>query len=46
MRAHDLLPDPAALGGNQSGGGGGAVGDFARCDADPGSFRPSNVSFG
>ena len=30
MRAHDLLPDPAALGGDQPRGRRGAVGDFAR----------------
>ena len=40
-----ILPHAAALGGDQSGGGGGAVGDFARCDADPGGLRAPNFFF-
>src|SRR6202047_5234935 len=38
MRPHDLLPDPSALGGNQSRGGAGAGGGLARCDDHPGYF--------
>jgi Fe-S cluster assembly protein SufB len=45
MRAHGLLPNPPALGGDQSGGGGGAVGDFARCHADPSRFCAPNFFF-
>ena len=45
MRAHDLLPDPVALGCDQPRSGAGAVGDIARRDADPGCFRASDFSF-
>jgi len=39
LHAHDLLPDPAALGGDQSRSRAGTVGGLARRDAHPGRFR-------
>src|SRR6516225_10086260 len=43
MRAHNLLPDPAALGGDQPRGGTSVGGGFARSDGYPGCLCPPNA---
>src|SRR6516162_3402947 len=43
MRAHNLLPDPAALGGDQPRGGTSVGGGFARSDGYPGCLCSPNA---
>src|SRR6516165_10375345 len=43
MRAHNLLPDPAALGGDQPRGGTSVGGGFARSDGYPGRLCSPNA---